>query len=714
MKKLFTTIMIGTLFISILTGCKQENTASLIAKDLDNNLNKLEVAVTRLDSIDNKYLANPDIYSSLTSTTDTNEGKYFALAFNEIDTQQTITTDNVKQILIDKITDKLTQQNTIFNSTCKKYCDNNGNCYYTDCNGNNYCYESNGNCYNCDTIPTTCSYVGETNLECIDTNIYNDNNVVATQLTQTTDSGNIDSDSSNNNSIADNNINTNSDSVSNNVDTNVLPTPPQPKVKVFYFTQDSFSPIKLRYNPRYISQYNEATINDQIESYLYKVQKLYAMSEDSIEANTILQNCKQNIIDCVKEIKELNDCIINGQCEPNVQQLQALNNYIIDIKTTTSRLKDCNGELSKEINKISESNNNAMINSVDVMNSNYMRLLNHIDTRVTYHKSAIATLEQIKYLLENSVNGNEISDEEIESIIEDFTIQENQVDTNNGDNVENNIKVENSTDLTNTEEIPTPNNSDEYSTPPDNDTQTENINNNDYNSEEELVNSDSISDNEELNNININDSEITDENIETTDETYMEDNETNEANTTNDTLIDTYKETNSWSNIDTYKSNENIESNNEIIDEDIDNIDNNNTIDDNTQENINSTNNVINDSTSSNLIEENTSQNIDNNIADNNITNTTPITDDNINSGIYQNSVITQNNLNNDNGYGGYYYTNDGEIKNNGMNNDGEIGNNGETIENNLNSKNNVNTYGYNTMLDIINQGTVNNGINTL
>ena len=48
------------------------------------------------------------------------------------------------------------------------------------------------------------------------------------------------------------------------------------------------------------------------------------------------------------------------------------------------------------------------------------------------------------------------------------------------------------------------------------------------------------------------------------------------------------------------------------------------------------------------------------------------------------------------------------------MNNNNEIGNNGETIENNLNRKNNVNTYGYNTMLDIINQGTVNNGINTL
>ena len=129
-------------------------------------------------------------------------------------------------------------------------------------------------------------------------------------------------------------------------------------------------------------------------------QKLMLLISKFTIANTILKNCRNNIIDCIKEIKELNACIINGTCEPSIQELQALDNYIADIKTTTARLKDCNGELTKEVNKITKSNSTAMINGVDVMNSNYLRLLNHIDTRISYHKSAIATLEQVKYLLD--------------------------------------------------------------------------------------------------------------------------------------------------------------------------------------------------------------------------------------------------------------------------------------------------------------------------
>jgi len=433
MKKIFATVIICGLFITALAGCKQENTANLIAKDLDTNLNKLEVAVNKLDSVENKYLANPDIYSSL-SATPSNDSKYFALAFNE-NTSNT-STDFVKQTLIDKITDKLIQNNPNYNTqeniTCKKYCDNNGNCYYTDCNGNNYCYNQNGICYDCNTIPNTCSYAGETTLKS-ENNDYEVTQLSIETNTQESTNTNNENTTSNLEETTDNDINT-----------------PNPKVKIFYFSQDSFAPIKLKYNPRYISQYNESTINEQIESYLSKVQKLYAMSEDSIEANTTLNNCKNNIIDCVKEIKELNDCIINGNCEPTTEQLQALNNYIIDIKTTTKRIKDCSGELTKEVNKINQSDSGSMINSVDVMSSNYMRLINHIDTRVTYHKSAIATLQQIKYLLDNAVNNNEISDAEIEEIIEKFTIvdedKNNSIpensETNIAENKENTNKIE--------------------------------------------------------------------------------------------------------------------------------------------------------------------------------------------------------------------------------------------------------------------------------
>lgn len=519
MKKIFVTIIICGLFVTALAGCKQENTANLIAKDLDTNLNKLEIAVNKLDSVDNRYLANPDIYSSLSATPTTNN-KYFALAFNE--NTVTTSTDFVKQTLIDKITDKLIQNNSNYNKqdelTCKKYCDNNGDCYYTDCNGNNYCYTQDGTCYSCDTIPVTCSYSGDTTLKS------EDDNFVVTQLSiqEETQSANNDSQLSEDT----NNINT-----------------PNPKVKVFYFSQDSFAPIKLKYNPRYISQYNETTINEQIESYLTKVQKLYAMSEDSIEANTTLNNCKQNIIECVQEIKDLNDCILNGNCEPSNEQLQALNNYIIDIKTTTKRIKDCSGELTKEVNNINKSESGSMINSVDVMSSNYMRLINHIDTRVTYHKSAIATLQQIKYLLDNAVNNNEISDEEIEQLIENFTIiedSENNTTSNNNEITDTeNVKNDNE----NKDAVIDNNNNDSVSTYNSYDTYNDVLDNNDN-----IYDNNTIENNQE--------NTITSDSLETSNETIntQETTETTEVNN---------------AEISTSTNSENIQSENNINNEEI-------------------------------------------------------------------------------------------------------------------------------------------------
>lgn len=714
MKKIFSTLLIAILFVSVLTGCNnQDNSASVVAKNLDNNLNNLSLAVNKLDTIDNKYLYNPDIYSSL-SAKNNKESNYFRLAFNENLSTTQIANESVKQILIDKITDKLLSQNT-------------------DCNGNNYCYNPNGDCYNCSTLPSDCTYIGQRNLSCGSAQVISstDTEPVAEKISNTTEQLEETTDF-------------------NNEEVPSLNTP-RPDVRMFYFTQDSFSPIKIKYSPRYISQYNESTINEQIENYLSKVQKLYAMSEDSIEANTILQNCKQNIIDCISEIRELNKCIINGTCEPNVQELQALNNYIIDIKTTTKRLKDCNGELSKEINNISETNSSTMVNSVDVMNSNYMRLLNHIDTRVTYHKSAIATLEQIKYLLDNAINNGEISDEEIEEIIENFTIKNNVEDEIIDDNYTIDDNIEN-----NEEDIK--NDENDYKNEElDNETQVEDIDNNiiyndnivdiddnshnvydnmsidnDNNSNDEnndkIVNNDVLSyESQENQHIENNDSEdsnvvnfdaehydIQDDNLNDNELDSLENNDNITDDEITDASTNDNNKTYSWSNVDTYKKSENNT-------ETLDNIDDNFDVDSNTEnDNVNDSEDAI---SNNEVVEENSSvETNDNAIINSNMNNEIVNNGTNFNngaygttnSGIYKNSVITQNNLNNDNGYGGYYYTNDGEIKNNGINDNNEFGNNGNTIENNLNRSNNVNTYGYNTLLDIINQGTVNNGINTL
>ena len=813
MKKIFAVLIMCVLVTTLLVACKQETTANVVAKNLDKNLNTLSITVNKLDTIDNKYIANPDLYSSTIGMPNTNKDKFFALTF-----KQNINTDNelndlVKQMLVNRIKENLLNQNTINRNdcySCKKYCDNNGNCYYTDCNGNNYMCDSYGNCSTCPSIPSSCSYVGnsdfsgcpnatslsattmedlnverlsleqsiqDTNADPIDPmfNVdvqddYTSDNITEDD-TNINDNTNIDNSNSDQTNITDNDQTGND---STNTNTN------DPKIKIFYFTQESFTPYKLKYQPRYITQYNENDINSQIEAYLFRVQKLYAMTEDSIEANTILAECRTKVIDCIAEIRELNNNILSGNCEPSIQQLEALKNYIDDLKITIGRLKNCNGELSKEVNNINNSNGSSIINSVDVLNSRYLKLLNHIDTRITYHKSAMATLEQIKYLLNDTVNGNTIDDEQINSIVENSNMTEdekqeiknivteikenelnsngnitntytNDIVTNCDDSVINskkddNIPLDNDNNIllddtnSNNEEnkkIETSDNifENEYTDANTNINNDETIidTNNTVIEDTDIVTNDNLdtdASNVVNENVDLNNDEASDTNAQTdsiiddtveTDYNIVEDTDASET-TTHHGNIDTYNDDHTFKNIDTYKNNNDVVDNDEIANNDIpenneivnnDDVNNDHNYDFTTLESRDERPVVVDDNFANDTVANNTDTVLNGDY--NGVGNGIAYDGANVNnSGMYHNSVITQNNLDTNNGYGGYYYTADGQIKNNGMNNNNEIGNNGQTIETNLNSRNNVNTYGYNTMLDIINQGTVNNGINTL
>ena len=63
MKKIFAVLIMCVLVTTLLVACKQETTANVVAKNLDKNLNTLSITVNKLDTIDNKYIANPDLYS---------------------------------------------------------------------------------------------------------------------------------------------------------------------------------------------------------------------------------------------------------------------------------------------------------------------------------------------------------------------------------------------------------------------------------------------------------------------------------------------------------------------------------------------------------------------------------------------------------------------------------------------------------------------------
>lgn len=535
-------------------------------------------------------------------------------------------------------------------------------------------------------------------------------------------------------SNSDNTMNNNStdtdvvlDDSTNNKNTNTDSIVRFEPYKVIYYSESSFTPDLLKYNPRFINSINYDSANNTLSKYVEKLQKLYAMTADVVEANNTLANYKVVILDNIHDAKELNECVLNGNCTPNANQVSALNNYIEDIKTTIKNLRNTNGTLTNEINKIS-SNNTGLAQSIDIANSNYLKILNQIDTRISYHENAIATLEQIKYLLQDAQNNNGVT------VVENLNNNTNvTTDINRSNDTLDNTKVETIIDDKN---IIVEDNSNIAPVTPNDDVKKEKSTttnelvevektideNGNVVVDKKIITPDNSiitnieEDNNEIitNNDSLNDSTIVKETIVTENNDNLNSNEefNNDSFLDKKTFsnVDTYNQ--NLKNVDTYKkevvlndATNQVQENNDNI-EINDNIDtNNNSEIVNNNDNLNTTNEVVTDNNDTMINPNNTPQMVDN-------TNNFGVTGNNYNNGLnngYNNTIISQNNLdNNDLGNNSYRYDGNGSLYNNtnGYNN-GAI--------NNVNERNNnVNTYKYNTLIDSINRGTVNNGINTL
>lgn len=723
-------ITIACLLLTIfLVSCTETPMQTSIGKSIDKNLNNLLYTVTKLDTIDNNTLANPDMYSaknsltfSLTPSPDSTIVRRSIAYYNPTDTNQVL-----KELIINKLIDKYK-------------CDNNGNCYlcnkqYGDCadgtcdncggaiicdsNGNckscnkQLLLNDNGSCKNCNTncVNGTCSSsiadrfnTNGNSVVLPNTSSNNSNNNCASNYRNpletktisnitTTDESDLTSAELKENNYDMEIIKPNSDTVYNSIENgytsrydklgnrnnqsfrnavrrsddkkenelvveqlsnetnldNTTTTEQKPQT-VYYYYEESFTPDALKYKPRFVSGYDQNTTENDFNNYIIKVQKLYAITSDVMEANNELSGYKTNLIDAIQSAKDLNKNFKELKYEPSSYQIQAVKNYLADLKATNSNLRACNGDLNDQINHIS-SNNTTISSSVDIMNSNYIALLNQLDARITFHRNALATLEQLSYIIQDAIVNNNpviLPNKDQTPIVEEKT--------------ENELPSDSST-TTPIEDVTTP------------------------------VESTEIEDNNTIEETN---SDL--------------DNKPN-------TLLDTYKET-PLKNVDTYK-NINITENQTI---------NNEVIENNTDEN----NNDIQNDTDNILNNENNTNNLDNNlIPDNNAVNDNIIPNNDINNGInnnfnngvnngvnnginnnlngngrVNNRIISQNNLNQDNNVtngSNYYYDANGSLYN---------ANNFNGIEGKRN--NNIDTYNYSTLIDTLNRGTVNNGINTL
>lgn len=558
MKRFLSVIIMLSICLTYLYGCSNSNTPLAVGKKIDKNLTNLYNAVSNLDTIDNSYIANPDIYQLEDISNVNNENNIISKTIALPNQDEAIRLDLDKNYATDYNQINETTTNTLNNTNMSDNVeenkieilfeedidssDNLSDVLIIDENGDGTILDTEGEIIeNIDNIP-------DETLDQIYTDTIEDEKMTSEE-----------------------------------------------KNKVYQFLFEN-----IRYSPRYATNYNNTNAQTSLNNYIYKVQELYTMTADVVEANNVLSAEKDNLLSDINNIKTYNTKMIDGVFTPNTQQLVALNNYAQDIKTTIKRIKDSNGQLNNEVNNISTSSASyGLSKGVDIINSNYLKILNHIDARITYFKSAMATLDQIGYIFKEA---------------------------------ELNITYEN-IDL-------------------DNET-----------SDKEIV------------------TKTTTPNIDTYNNTNTTDNI--------DTNIQNLSESKNYKNIDTF--------NNNLKNENINDI---NMVDDN----------FPNDNVNNNYIDESNTMSDDRVISNNSNTQNQCLPnythDINTPNGVFQNGIITQNNLNNGvaNGANGVY--------------SGLAGSNGNTDyfkQNNFNrTEKNVNTYGNNTLIDMINNGTVNNGINTL
>lgn len=849
MKKTFVILTSILLMCIMLIGCTESNITLSTSRDLNKNLSILSNTVKRLDTIDNSYLVNDDLYALEEISTDSQKingeklSNITALASNNIETSSEINAENIalrddlKEALKDEIISRLYCDQ---NGNCKlcgeKFtCDNNGTC--NSCNQTIIC-DKNGNCSSCGNtlylsenkscnscnnscvssgnsvnIPSNISSklikISADNKELIAdklnyTNL-DENNPILTSENLETNHEDVDSNYKKEtkfNGIIDNNIpvvdnkqevkenNTNlnkTDNIENkneistltsnenytNIDSdldsknNTILYDDIPRIRIIYYTEEGMSPSEIGYTPRYIEKLNSRAISNTLENYLNKVQKLYTMTADVVEANNNLLAKRNLILDTIDETRTLNSYIEKGTYTPNENQIDALRNYIIDIKATIKNIRNCNGELTNEINKISNENN-GLSQSIDVISSNYLKILNQLDTRISYHENAIATLEQIKNILEENYNNfidnetpdnngiidnNQSSNDTIDNEFNDNTNNETTVDTPPSDISDSNIaddkintptdtdpennsnviidttKNNNSNEEENMDSISNPS-SNENTTVDTSTTTEDNGGSSEENkvlTDKEIVENSPIDENSEGESSSekntITDSNINNENKtqNNTDDSTKLDNSLNSSNNSVNNNGESFDDNNEVtvnvesvdnglikSNIDTYHNNTFGYSNIDTLNHNTSNkaITNENT------DNVNNTdlvdnNTILNDnmSTNENIID-------DNNFLNNGISNDNNMiyNNGNLNNGnIYSNSIINDNNIGeNDLGNMSYRYDDNGHLYNN-TNGFDSAGINNQNVNNN-----NVNTYKYNTMVDTINRGTVNNGINKL
>lgn len=144
-------------------------------------------------------------------------------------------------------------------------------------------------------------------------------------------------------------------------------------------------------------EYNQV---EPLTQYFTKLSNLYNVASSVVTTNNELNQIRNNILANISLVQTLANQVKNDKYDLSETQIKSINSLLDNINTNLNRINLSRNEVKNELNSVKSLKTNYTGN-VEQLSSKYVRLVNCLDTRMTYFNNILGCLNQ----LENCLNG---------------------------------------------------------------------------------------------------------------------------------------------------------------------------------------------------------------------------------------------------------------------------------------------------------------------
>lgn len=177
---------------------------------------------------------------------------------------------------------------------------------------------------------------------------------------------------------------------------------------------------KINYVPKRASSVNYENAN--YKSYMGKVEDLYIMVNDAVYANETIKECRENIFSYCQILNEIARKIKTKELEVSQEQIDSCNKLLKELGRSVNKITDTRNDVAKSCKTFAEKR--SLDNGIDTVSSNYVTLLNCLDTRITDYENILTLLGQIQCILTDTCYNQNLNPADnsnaVEDLVEDY------------------------------------------------------------------------------------------------------------------------------------------------------------------------------------------------------------------------------------------------------------------------------------------------------